>query len=99
MTAFAGAGAVATVVIAARCTACGVCLPTCPEHALRRAPKRPRVVDERCTACMACVEVCPVDAITVVPPPPSPSPIPFSAPSVPGGGTGGAEKDWQGGPS
>lgn len=50
-----------------RCTACGLCLPTCPEGALRRAPKKPETVPSRCTACMACVEVCPVDAITVEP--------------------------------
>jgi len=46
------------------CTACGLCLATCPEHALVRAPGRPRLMAERCTVCLACVEVCPVDAIT-----------------------------------
>jgi Pyruvate/2-oxoacid:ferredoxin oxidoreductase delta subunit len=55
-----------TVVIDDRCTACGLCLATCPEAALRRAPRRPAVVDEHCTVCLACVEVCPVDAITEV---------------------------------
>lgn len=54
-----------TLTIAPTCTACGLCLPTCPEHALKRAPKRPHVVQAKCTACMACVEVCPVDAIKV----------------------------------
>jgi Fe-S-cluster-containing hydrogenase component 2 len=39
---------------------------TCPEGALRPAPKRPAVVDERCTRCLACIEVCPVDAIAEV---------------------------------
>jgi ferredoxin len=53
-----------TVLIDTRCTACGLCLATCPEGALRRAPKRPLVIDDRCTLCLACVEVCPVDAIT-----------------------------------
>jgi ferredoxin len=53
----------ATVVIDSRCTACGLCLSTCPEGALVRAAKRPRVVDDRCTVCLACIEVCPVDAI------------------------------------
>jgi ferredoxin len=51
--------------IDARCTACGLCLSTCPEGALKKAPKRPAVVQERCTACMACIEVCPVDAIAL----------------------------------
>jgi Pyruvate/2-oxoacid:ferredoxin oxidoreductase delta subunit len=55
-----------TLVIDARCTACGLCLATCPERALARAPKRPAVVQERCTGCMACIEVCPVDAISLV---------------------------------
>ena len=48
-----------------RCTACGSCVVTCPENALRRAPKRPEVVDDRCTQCLACIEVCPVDAISL----------------------------------
>lgn len=53
------------VVIDARCTACGVCIATCPERALVRAPRRPFSYDDRCTACLACVEVCPVDAIDI----------------------------------
>lgn len=57
----------AALVISAACTACGLCLPTCPETALERAPKKPRVLQHRCTACMACIEVCPVDAIKVSP--------------------------------
>jgi ferredoxin len=56
-----------TVVIDDRCTACGLCLITCPERALLIAPFRPAVVDARCTSCLACIEVCPRDAITEVP--------------------------------
>jgi ferredoxin len=56
-----------TLVIDARCTACGLCLSTCPERALVKAPKRPRVIDARCTECLACIEVCPVDAIAITP--------------------------------
>ena len=56
-----------SLVVDARCTACGVCVVTCPEGALRRAPQRPRPAPERCTACLACIEVCPVDAIGVAP--------------------------------
>lgn len=52
-----------TVTIAPSCTACGLCLITCPTDALRPAPKRPDVVDDRCTDCWLCLEVCPVDAI------------------------------------
>jgi ferredoxin len=57
-----------SVVIDTRCTACGVCIVTCPERALRRAPTQPAVVDEQCTRCLACIEVCPVDAIAEVVP-------------------------------
>lgn len=56
-----------TVVVTAACTACGLCLATCPEAALRAASKRPRVLDARCTDCLACVEVCPRDAIHLSP--------------------------------
>ena len=52
------------VAIDDRCTACGLCLATCPERALLPAPGRPGVVVARCTACLACVEICPVDAIS-----------------------------------
>ncbi len=47
------------------CTACGACIVTCPEGALRRAPRRPWAIAHRCTACFACVEVCPVDAVVI----------------------------------
>ncbi|HMC39327.1 MAG TPA: 4Fe-4S dicluster domain-containing protein [Acidimicrobiales bacterium] len=56
-----------TVRIAPSCTACGVCLATCPTGALSPAPGRPAVEDARCTDCLACIEVCPADAIEVGP--------------------------------
>ncbi|HEV3355999.1 MAG TPA: 4Fe-4S binding protein [Pseudonocardiaceae bacterium] len=55
------------LVISSACTACGACLLTCPEHALRPAPGRPAVTDD-CTRCGECVEICPADAITLVDP-------------------------------
>ncbi|CAA9277774.1 MAG: hypothetical protein AVDCRST_MAG76-3806 [uncultured Acidimicrobiales bacterium] len=58
--------ALESVRITAACTACGACLATCPEHALRRAPKRPSVDDRACTACWACIEICPAGAIVEV---------------------------------
>lgn len=51
--------------ISPACTACGACLRTCPEHALRAAPQRPTVIALRCTSCAECVEICPTDAITL----------------------------------
>ncbi|WP_081722366.1 4Fe-4S binding protein [Saccharopolyspora rectivirgula] len=62
------------LVVSSACTACGACLLTCPEHALRPAPGRPRVLDERCTACGECVEVCPADALRLVSASASPTP-------------------------
>ena len=59
------AAATTLLTIDARCTACGLCLSTCPERALTRAPKRPAVDQAACTACYACIEVCPVDAIAL----------------------------------
>lgn len=52
-----------TVLLDDTCTACGLCVVTCPEGALVPAPKRPLVLDDRCTVCLACVEVCPRDSI------------------------------------
>lgn len=53
------------------CTACGACLLTCPEHALRPRPPgdsavavAPLIVrEDLCTGCGECIEVCPADAI------------------------------------
>lgn len=56
-----------SVSIDGRCTACGVCLATCPSGALRAAPGRPDVDRTRCDDCLACVEVCPVDAVRTDP--------------------------------
>jgi Pyruvate/2-oxoacid:ferredoxin oxidoreductase delta subunit len=54
------------VAVGQHCTACGACVVTCPERALRPAPRRPAVIAERCTGCLACLEVCPADAIDIV---------------------------------
>lgn len=51
--------------ISSACTACGGCLLTCPEHALRPGQGRPVVLADACTRCGECVEICPVDAITL----------------------------------
>ena len=67
------AAAVAEAVrITDSCTACGACLATCPERALRRAPRRPVVVEAACTACWACIEICPAGAIVELPAPSDP---------------------------
>ncbi|MBV9143837.1 MAG: 4Fe-4S binding protein [Pseudonocardiales bacterium] len=64
--------ALTPLVISSACTACGGCLRTCPQHALRPAPQRPMIVAARCTSCGECVEICPTDAITLRTEPGSP---------------------------
>jgi NAD-dependent dihydropyrimidine dehydrogenase PreA subunit len=58
---------VTNVLVADTCTACGLCIMTCPEGALLPDRKRPRAAVGRCTACLACVEICPRDAIEIWP--------------------------------
>ena len=43
------------------CAGCGNCIRTCPERAIRPAPRDHRspliVLEERCTGCAECAEV------------------------------------------
>ncbi|GAB3453237.1 hypothetical protein GCM10027570_32280 [Streptomonospora sediminis] len=55
----------APVAVTSSCTACGACLLTCPEHALRPEGGSLVVLGDRCTGCLECVEVCPADAIAI----------------------------------
>lgn len=59
------AGALA-VAVGPTCTACGACIITCPERALRPAPLRPVVDTAACTGCLECIEVCPASAISAI---------------------------------
>ncbi|MBB6000283.1 4Fe-4S binding protein [Streptomonospora salina] len=52
--------------VTSSCTACGACLLTCPEHALRPQGGTLVVLGDTCTGCLECVEVCPADAIAVL---------------------------------
>lgn len=49
------------------CTACGACLPTCPERCIRVAPRGVGVpllvLADACTGCGECTEVCPAEAV------------------------------------
>ncbi len=52
------------------CAGCGACLKTCPERAIRPAPRDATspliVLADRCTGCAECAEVCPVSACVEV---------------------------------
>ena len=52
------------------CAGCGACLKTCPERAIRPAPRGAPspllVLEDRCTGCAECAEVCPVSAFVEV---------------------------------
>lgn len=43
------------------CTGCSLCVPVCPEEALRCYGRA--AVDETCTECLTCLEFCPVGAL------------------------------------
>ena len=59
-----------TFTVTDACAGCGACLKTCPEKAIRPAPRdhdSPLVVlAERCSGCAECAEVCPVSACVEV---------------------------------
>ena len=53
-------------VVTDACAGCGACIKTCPEKAIRLAPRdleAPLIVlEDRCSGCAECAEVCPVVA-------------------------------------
>ena len=49
-----------------KCTGCGLCIPNCPEGALRIVDGKARLVsDQLCDGLGACLGECPEDAILV----------------------------------
>lgn len=49
-----------------RCTGCGLCIDTCPTHALAQKAERAYLAHpDACTYCTACEEVCPENAIAL----------------------------------
>jgi len=62
----------------AKCTACLICLRSCPEDAIDGAKKKIHIVDQdKCTHCGTCLEVCPTrfDAVKKLSGEPVPPPI------------------------
>ncbi|NNN11074.1 MAG: 4Fe-4S binding protein [Acidimicrobiaceae bacterium] len=53
------------IAIADSCTACGLCVLTCPTKALRPSPYRPGFLADTCTGCLYCLEVCPRGSISI----------------------------------
>jgi len=45
------------------CSACGMCLPDCPEGAITKGDPIYSIDPGRCTECGNCIEVCAFDAI------------------------------------
>ena len=55
-------GITGIIIIEENCTACGVCVPSCPFGAI--TIEDVAIIDlEKCTLCGACVDACPFDAI------------------------------------
>lgn len=52
------------------CTACGACLPTCPQRCIRVAERDAGVpllvLEDLCTGCGECAEICPAEAIVPI---------------------------------
>lgn len=62
------------MMINGRCICCDVCLPECPNDAIKLVSPEECIIDpERCGECVGfydtpqCVEVCPVDAVEPLP--------------------------------
>jgi Pyruvate/2-oxoacid:ferredoxin oxidoreductase delta subunit len=47
------------------CDSCGVCIPSCPERAIRRREERVIILNVFCRGCGLCVDNCPVGAISI----------------------------------
>ena len=50
------------------CTGCGICIDTCPQHAISIKNNLVVVNREQCNQCSACAEACPVGAIREIAP-------------------------------
>ncbi|NLG29487.1 MAG: 4Fe-4S binding protein [Chloroflexi bacterium] len=52
------------VLLEERCTLCGLCEASCPQHGIRMSDKGPIFTDrEHCDACGNCEDACPEGAI------------------------------------
>lgn len=76
----------APVQVTERCTACGGCLLTCPQRAIRPLGGTLLIRGDLCDGCGECIEVCPVDAITEVDALAEADALPAAGPDSPPGG-------------
>jgi len=50
-----------------RCVACGICVDSCPAHAMKIVDHQVRIADTACIRCFCCQELCPHGAVQASP--------------------------------
>jgi len=50
---------------ASKCRVCGICVDSCPAHALKIVDRRVKIDDTSCIRCFCCEELCPQGAVWV----------------------------------
>lgn len=51
---------------AKRCTKCGLCIKSCPAHAISMGIKKPKIRARSCNQCQRCLNICPTNALTML---------------------------------
>ena len=48
------------------CTACGLCIESCPVNAIAKVEGKVKILENECIGCAQCISVCPVKAVRIV---------------------------------